>query len=202
MRRLSQFKSSGFTVAEICISLLILALIVGASIPLISRYRGRTGVNRGIEVCKAVVERAVEEAKTAGSPLPSSLKGGLPVASASNSPVDTAVAVRVRKRIRPSTEPILVTEKSLSTTVNTRLTFLQMGQVDIDADQSLTGFYVEFIAKPAGGPPQLLASLPIDVNGEIALVPDAATAVVSLEYDNYQRNLEFTANGNVVLDRR
>ena len=110
--------------------------------------------------------------------------------------------VRVRKRIRPSTTPILVTEKSLSTTVNSRVSFFQLGQVDIDADQSLTGVYVEFLAKPETGPSQLLATLPVDVNGDLALVTTAATAAISLDYNDYRRTLELSASGNVVLDRR
>lgn len=202
MRRHRQLQASGFTVAEICISLLILALIVAASVPLISRYRGRTGVNRGIEICKALIERGIQEAKTAGTPLPASIDSGLASPGAPNSPPESAVVVRVRKRIRPSTTPILVTEKSLSTTVNSRVSFFQLAQVDIDADQSLTGVYVEFLAKPETGPSQLLATLPVDVNGDLALVTTAATAAISLEYNDYRRTLELSASGNVVLDRR
>ena len=201
MRGLRTSKRSGFTVADICISLIILALIVGASIPLISRYRGRTAVNRGVEVCKAVIDRALEEAKTSGSPLPSTLKSGLTSAAQPNSPADTPVSIRIRKRIRPSTTPILVTEKNLSTTAVLRLSFNLVGMVDIDADQSLTGVYVEFVAKPASGPPQLLATIPIDINGEIALIPSAASATLVLDYNNYQRSLELTPSGSVVLDR-
>lgn len=189
--------------AEICVALGILALIAAAALPMFTRYRGRTAVNRSIEITKAVLERGVEEARTIGSPIPSNLKAtGLTDVAVATSPPETKVVVRIRKRLSPATTPILVTERSLSDTVNVTLAFSQLGTVDIDSQQDLTGVYVEFATKPTGGTSQILAAIPVDVNGELVLHQSQTAAALGIVYNNYSRSLDVSAGGTVVLDRR
>jgi type II secretory pathway pseudopilin PulG len=202
-RRQARPPQRGFTILEICVALGILLVVLATSIPFILSYRGKNSVNRAAEVTKAVVERAAEQAKTVGYPLPDDLKlNGLATAAVAQSTPGLEVYVRMRKRLTAGTAPSLVSKKELSSSSDMVIRFEHLGLVDLDTETSVNGVFVEFVERDASGIERVLACLPIDVNGEFVLHSTSANGTIRFAHGSYSRQLELTVRGSCTPDRR
>jgi type II secretory pathway pseudopilin PulG len=188
---------------EVAIAMGILLILIAASIPFILRYRGKTGVNRAAEITKAVIERAGEEAKTAGYPLPDSLKqAGLTSSSPLSSSTGTDILLRLRRKTAEGEPPQLVLERNLSSASSLTADFQGLGLLDIDVNNSPKGLFLEFVERSPGGAKTVLATIPIDLNGEFVLLGDQGEGSVTYRHDSYSRTVTLSHRGTVVLDRR
>lgn len=197
-----RFGKSGFTFIEIAVALGIVALLFAIALPFFVRYRGQSSVNRAVEISKAVIERAVEEAKSSGHPLPDQvLQNGLETASSPESTPEKSIAVRIRKRTSPAGPAAIITQRELPRSNSFTAHFHQLGLIDLGSDPTLLGVYAEFV-ETSGTTETVLATLPIDVNGEIVLLGKAGNAFVSFRFGSYARQIELTSRGVVTMDRR
>jgi len=196
-------KQRAFTIMELSIALVIVLLLLGATAPFVVRYRGKSSVNTSIEVCKAVIERAGEIAKTAGYPIPKEIKqNGVSDQGATELAEGSDLSLRIRKRLGSGAPLTLVSQKLLSSSTTLSANFQQLGYLDLEADTDISGVFVEFVETSAGDPERVLCTLPIDVNGEFALYGNSSKATVTLGYGHYRRVLELTQRGTVTLERR
>jgi len=193
----------GLTLAEVAVALFIVLLLLGATTPFILRYRGRSSVDRATEVTKAALERASEEARTAGFPLPDTLKNaGLPTASAPQSTEGADLFLRVRRRLRDNTAPETILKREYTNATSVKLGFEHLGFIDLDAEPTLNGLFAEFVEVDESGTETVLATIPVDLNGEFVLHENNAQGFVAFSYGSYGRILTVSHRGTVVLDRR
>ena len=198
---LSRRGQLGLTLMEIGVALGIVLLLLGFSAPFLLNYRGKSAVNRGVELVKVLAERASEQAKTDGYPLPETLKAsGLTTASQPSSSEGSSLRVQIRRRLRSGDSLQVVSNKSLDSS-SVVADFLGFGLLDIEGDSSQLGYFLEFVEESESGQ-RTLATIPIDVNGEFVLAENASEARLRLRYGDYQRTVTFRYQGTVTLDRR
>lgn len=204
MRVVKPFRTreNAFSLAEIVIALSILLLLMGLAVPFLLRYRGHTSVNRAVEISKAVLERATEEAKSSGYPLSTSLtEAGLTEAAQTESTPEAPLKVRIRKRTAPGREAAVVSEREFPRSTAIRLGLQNLGTLDLTSQTDQLGVFVEWVENQGGGE-AILATVPIDINGQYVLQGNQANARVLFAFGDYQRSLELTRRGVVAVDRR
>lgn len=177
----------------------ILALLLALSVPAYISYRGRQVVNRALETAEGLVVRSKEEAKASGFALPDKLRDeGVTVAAGGGRKVSQgSLSLRLRKRFRAGEAPLVVTSRELSSGRTLEYEVSKWGLVDLDADPTLEGVYLELLD---GG--TLVAALPIDANGEFYLHGDENVAAIRFLYGDYHRTLELTRRGIARPDGR
>lgn len=187
---------------EISITLGILLLLVAMAAPFLLTYKGKSQVNRAQELTKATLERAEEDAKTAGFPIPESMKqSGLPDLAASQAAEGTTLLLRERRRVSKGGAAEIVSEKHLSGSDAVRIGFSGVGNLDLSSDTDTLGVFVEF-AETDGTSVKTLAVIPVDVNGELVLQGSLANATIWYSYGDYRRELQLRVQGTVTVDRR
>ena len=194
-------ENKGFTLVEIAITVGILLLLIGAAVPFYTSYRGKTNVNRAVEITKAVIERAAEEAKAAGYPLPQDmLVDGLatPAADPSN---NKTVVLRIRKRVTQAGSAKTIAERHLPGSDGLRVSLSGLGLLPMDQTDA-QGVFLEILQKSELDE-TLLATLPIDVNGEFVFQQGEQTgAAIFFGYGNHTRGIQMNVRGVVVSDQR
>jgi prepilin-type N-terminal cleavage/methylation domain-containing protein len=190
----------GFTLIEVMVAVGIVLLLLAALTPFYANYRGKSNVNRAVEVTKAVIERAAEEAKSAGYPLPQDmLTNGLDTAAVA--PLENqTVVLKIRKRTTLGGEAKLIAERHLPRSESLKLTLGGLGLLTL-ADTDAQGVFLEVLQKSEGSE-TLLATLPIDVNGEFVFQGDQSGALISFGYGDHVRGLQMNTRGVVVSDQR
>lgn len=192
------------------ISLIEMAVIVGIASVLLAigatsyfRYRANTAVNTGAETVEVMLMRAKEEAKTSGFALAGTLRqnGVATAAPEGRFGADRAVAVRVRKRYRAGGPVQMVATKDLSLAAPVEVEVAGLGVIDIDTDASQEGVFFEVLVKD-GASATLLATVPVDVNGELILAGAAGNGAIRLHSGTYSRAIEVTRRGAIQPDRR
>lgn len=191
---------AAFTLQEVVIAMGIVLLLIGFSAPFIITSRGKTGVNTAVEITKALLDRAGEEARTVGYPLADALKqDGLSDLAIDKPGSGGRVTIRLRKRLSSGTEPLLLTQKALAVE---EVAFSSLGRLDLESESEINGLFVEFVVLEGGGSESLLATVPVDVNGEFVLAGNAGDGHITFSYGDYSRSINLTINGTSRLDRR
>lgn len=193
----------GLSLAEVAVLLAILAILMAVAVPAYFRYRAHTAVNTALEMTEGLLARAREEAKGSGYALSQDLVAGgvSEPADAGRVGADGAVSVRVRKRYRAGEPAQVLTVKDLSTGVAVDVETTGLGKLDIDEDSSQEGVFFEILVK-RGADVHLVASIPVEVNGEMILFEDAGGGSIVLGYADYRRSLDVTRRGVITPDRR
>lgn len=197
-------RQPGFSLAEMAVVLGILAVLAGLAVPLLSRYRGHTSVNSAAEITEGLLVRAREEARASGYPLPETLR-----ASGVSEPAPTELlggdegdlVVRLRKRTVAGAPPAVLISRNLSASAPLQVQLSNLGRLDLDADISLQGVYLELLLETGGGA-RTLCAVPVDVNGEMALLGNQTEAAIHFVHKSYVRSLKLTHRGVVTPDRR
>jgi type II secretory pathway pseudopilin PulG len=189
--------------AEIAVVVGILAILLVIAVPAYFRYRGHTAVNTAAEVTEGLLVRAREDAKASGFALPEPLRtNGVPTAApAGPFGVDGTVTVRVRKRYRAGEPAQTLTSKDLSMATPISVEVVGLGTIDIDAQNDLEGVYFEILVK-SGATATVLATIPIEVNGEMIFAGDTGEGAIRLSYQDYQRTITVSHRGVINPDRR
>ncbi len=197
-------RKAGFSLAEVAVMLGVMAVLMAVAVPAYSRYRGHIAVNTAAEVTEGLLVRAREEARASGFPLPDSLRGnGVPEAAPSE-PLggnQGGLVARLRKRTQAGAEPTTLLSRELSPSAPLELQAADLGRLDLDTDTSLQGVYFELLLQTAEGQ-QIVATIPVDVNGEMALHGAKSEAAIHFVHKSYARSLKVTRRGVVTPDRR
>ncbi|MFA5508006.1 MAG: prepilin-type N-terminal cleavage/methylation domain-containing protein [Vulcanimicrobiota bacterium] len=190
--------NGGISLVEVLIAITVLFLLVAASTPFYLNYRGRTQVNRAAEVARALIERGGEEAKTSGYPLPEELtRDGLTAAPVAPTRGQTLV-VRLRKQVGEKSS--LIAERPLPGSERFETNLSGLGLLESEGSQ-VQGIFVEFL-QVVNGIEVVLATIPVDVNGEFVLASEQANGFVQFGYGGHTRTIEITARGVVRSDQR
>lgn len=190
----------GFTLIEIAVALGILFLILAISTPFYLSYRTRTNVNQAAVITKALFERALEEAKTAGYPLPESLlESGLTTA-ATTTGGEGPISVHIRKRSTNGGNLTLVARRVIPGSESLELTLDGLGKLGLE-ESTDTGLYLE-ILRQTGGEMVVLATVPVDVNGDFLFLNKNAQASLAFKAGEHSREVQLTARGTVTTDQR
>lgn len=180
----------------------ILLLLAALAAPFLLTYKGKSQVNRAQELTKATLERAVEDAKTAGFPIPESMKqAGLTELPDAQAAEGTTLLLRERRRVTKGGAADVVSEKHLSGSDAVKIGFNGVGRLDLVSDTDTLGVFVE-LAETDGTSVKTLATIPIDVNGEFVLQGSQGNATIWYSYGDYRRELQLRVQGTVTLDRR
>lgn len=200
-REKRRLKERGLSLAEIAVALGILLLLMGLVAPFFLNYRGKNRVNRAQELTRALVERAAEQAKTDGYPLPDELKSnGVIASAAAGSTPGSELRLRIKRRLSSDQPTELLSDRELSTG-GVVVEFSNLGLIDLEGDATQVGYYLEFVEKTDSAT-TVLATLPIDVNGEFVLLGNAPEARLRYSFRDYGRELLFRTQGTVTQDRR
>ncbi len=181
---------------EVVVVVGILALLLGLGWLPFSRYRARNAVVNAVDVLHGVTDRAVETAKANGHPMPPSLKqAGLTDPALPSAP-GADLWVRVRQRFQDNAAPQLVLERPLVRYGEVAFAGQGLGTLDLDADGSLRGVFLEVFSREASGK-VVLAVLPVDVNGEMILFETSANGEFRFGLPDFQKSLNVTSQGVV-----
>lgn len=197
-------RPAGFSLAEMAVVLGIIGLLVAVAVPGFARYRGHTGVNTATEVTEGLLIRAREEARSSGYPLPDSLRSaGVPTLAPTGRQggSQATLIARVRKRHQGSEPPQVLSSRELSVGSTLEVQVDHLGVLDLDADVSLEGVYFELLMRVAGTDTPL-ATVPVDVNGEMVLQGAQAQGAIHFVYSTYSRSLSLSRRGVITPDRR
>lgn len=188
----------GFTLVEVAVAIGIVLLLLAAATPFYLRNRGKTNVNRAVEVTKALIERASEEAKSSGHPLPEALlQDGMP--SPAEAPVEgQEIVVRIQKK--SNNKVTLISERHLSGSESLSLALTGLGKMDLDSTD-IQGVFLE-ILQSSQGAETLLATIPVDVNGEFVFAPEQSGAAIHFRYAQHVRGLQMNIRGAVRAEER
>lgn len=190
----SSTRVRAFTLIEISVAVGILLIIVTISASSWMRYRSRTAVNRSAEVVRAIFERAVEEAKSTGYPLDESLlTEGLSAASQAQTSPEATILIQIRKRTRQSTSPAVISRRELPSSNLITVEFEHLGELDLD-DAATDGVFLE-IVQSLNNSETILATVPIDTNGDLILASNATKAFINFTTDKHHQTLEITHRG-------
>lgn len=190
---------AGFTIVEVAVTLGLILLILAVAVPFYGGYRGRTSVNRSTEITKAVIERAAEEAKAAGYPLPQALlQSGLE--DAALAPVTgQEIIVKAKKRVTPGGNATLLSERHLPRSDTLKLSLAGLGVVPPETTPQ--GVFVEIVQK-LDSTETLLATIPIDVNGEFVFFEQEKNAAIFFNHRDHTRGLQLNIRGVITADQR
>jgi Tfp pilus assembly protein PilE len=198
MNRLSA--SKGYSIVELVVAVGIVLLLLAAATPFYNSYRGKSNVNRAVEVTKAFLERAGEEAKSAGYPLPQSMiEGGLQSPSPATQENQTVV-LRIRKRLTAGGEAKLVAERHLPRSDSLKVALDGFGILPM-TDTDAPGIYVEILQEKDAAE-TLVATLPIDVNGDFVFQGERSSGAIFFSYGSHVRGLQMNIRGAVKAEQR
>ncbi len=191
--------SRGFSLLEVGVLLGILALLLAVGVPAYITYRGHQVVNRALEIAEGLAVRAKEEAKSSGFALPEKLRddGVTAAANGERRVSQNSVSLRLRKRFRAGEAPQEVSLRALSSGSTLEYEVSKLGVVNLDADPTLEGVYLELLD---GG--EIVAAIPIDANGEFYLHGNENIAAIRFLHRDYHRTLELTRRGVARPDGR
>lgn len=178
----------------------IVLVLLAVATPFYNSYRGRSNVNRAVEVTKAVLERAGEEAKSGGRPLPQSMiENGLATPAETPSESQTIV-LRIQKRATTGAEAKLIAERHLPRSDSLNLALHGFGILPL-TDTEAPGLFFE-ILQQSENDETLLATLPIDVNGEFVFQGEESSGAIFFGHGSHVRGLQLNIRGVVVADQR
>ena len=191
-------KKTAFTLIEVAVAIGVVLLVLAAATPLFLRNRGKTHVNQAVEVTKAVIERAAEVAKSSGYPLPEDfLQQGL--ATPAETPVDgQPILVRIRKR--SNDQITLISQRPLTGSEGINLALTGLGKLDLDS-VTMQGIFVEIVQEEEGVE-TLLATIPVDVNGEFVFASGESSAALHFRYGQHVRGIQMNIRGAVRSEQR
>lgn len=188
----------GVTLAEVAVVVGILAVLMAVATPAYFSYRGKQAVNTAQEMVDAMLGRSREEAMTAGLPLPDDLVGaGITEAAPSGmfgQGAEAHLIARLRKRDRAGQTPKTLTSRDLSQTAAIGLQTAGFGLLDLDTRTDIEGLFFEIVSQSAGAT-TLLASLPVELNGEFVLHQGAGSAQITFSYNSHQQTVSVTRRG-------
>lgn len=194
----------GFSLIEIAVVVGLLAVLLAIGGYSFSRYRGHAAVNTAAETAEGVLVRAKEEAKASGFALSDDLRTNGVGTAAPSGPFgsDGAIAVRLRKRYRAGQPLQVVATKDLSLNAPITVEVSGAGTIDIDTDTSQEGVFFEILLKSSNGTQTMLATIPVEVNGEMVFQGSNPQAVILFRYGSYSRGITLTRRGVIEPDRR
>lgn len=187
-----------FTLVEVAVAIGVVFLILAAATPFFLRNRGKTHVNQAVEVTKALIERAGEVAKSSGYPLPEDfLQQGL--ATPAGTPVEgQPIIVRIRKR--SNDQVTLISQRPLTGSEGINLALTGLGKLDLDS-VTMQGIFVEIVQEEEGAE-TLLATIPVDVNGEFVFASGESGAAIHFRYGQHVRGIQMNIRGAVRSEQR
>lgn len=196
-------RERGLSLAEVAVVLALLLVLLAVAVPSYLSYRGRTAVNTAAELTEGIFVRAKEEAKASGFALPETLRASGVSPSAPGGPLgaEGSLSVQLRKRYRAGQPAQLVSSQNLSAAAPVTLETAGFGALDLDTATELEGVYVEFLLT-VGGSSSVVATVPVDVNGEMLFHANASSGSIQLSFQDYTRSLTVTTRGVITPDRR
>lgn len=194
----------GFSLLEIAVVVGLLAVLIAIGGYGFQRYRGHAAVNVAAETAEGLLLRAKEEAKASGFALSDDLRanGVATAAPAGKLGEDGSVAVRVRKRYRADQPLQVVATKDLSLNMPIAVEIGGAGTLDIDTDTSQEGVFFEVLVKTPSGTTTVVATIPVEVNGEMIFEGNNDKAALRFSHGSYNRSLTLTRRGVIEPDRR
>lgn len=186
----------GLTVIEILVAVGILGLLLALAWLPFSRYRARNAVHNAVDVLHAITDRAIETAKASGHPLPTALtRDGLASPANLGQPGQELWA-RIRQRHQVDAVPEVVAKRLLAHYSGVGFSSQGVGILDLDSDGSLRGVFLEILTRQAGSE-VVLAVIPVDVNGEFALLGPAPVGALNFSTADYGQGLTLNRAGAV-----
>lgn len=188
---------------EVAVVVGLLAVLMGLGASMLSRHRAHSAVNSAAELAEGMLVRAREEAKAFGVPLPSELRasGLIAPSPAGGVRLGGPWSLRLRKRSRAGQPAVVVSQRSIPQATPLQMEWQGTGVLDLDGETQWEGVFLEVVTGPSEAPVRL-ATIPVDVNGELVLLAGARQARWVISFHDYSRTLEITERGVVVPDRR
>ncbi len=188
----------GITLAEVAVVIGIFAVLLAVATPAYFSYRGKQAVNTAQDMVEAMLARSREEAMTAGLPFPDDLSASGIVATAPSGMfgqnAEERLIARLRKRDRAGQTPKTLTSRDLSQTASIGLQTEGFGLLDLDTQPDLEGVFFEIVSE-TGGAETLLASLPVEINGEFLLHQGSDSARLTFDYNGHRQTVGVTRRG-------
>lgn len=167
------------------------------------QYRDHVAVNTAAETAEGLLTRAKEEAKASGYALADDLRADGVGAAAPGGRLgeDGSVALRLRKRYRAGEPLQLVATKDLSASASLAVETTGAGTLDLDIDGDLEGVFFEILVNVAGTT-TVVATIPVDVNGEMIFQGKNGSATIRFSKGSYMRTITLSRRGVIEPDRR
>ena len=146
-----------------------------------------------LETTEGLLTRSREEARSSGYTLSDSLRidGVADAAPTGRHGADGGVTIRLRKRYRAAEPAQVLSTKDLSLAAPIDVEVSGAGLLDIDVESEQEGVFFEVLVKRNGNL-ELLATIPVDVNGEMVLQGSAPQGTLTLGHNDYRRSHHLT----------
>ena len=190
-----QLGQRAITLLEMVVVAAIIGILLVVILPFFGGQRGRQAVGTAIDMTESLLSRAQEESRVGGYPIDPVYKSdGLTLVASDSVNEHGALLLRISRRLGAGNPAKIISQRELPNSHDLELQSRDLGQFSAGQQSDFLGVWFEVVRK-TGADETTLVSLPVDVNGEFALLTTAKQARLTFRFGDYERNLTLEKTG-------